>query len=75
MTHVPPLLTKIPFQINEIPRYRAVSRRYHGNIATVIVTVSRQRIAAVLRRYRTYHSGIVSYHYALHITYGTDRLA
>ena len=42
MTHVPPLLTKIPFQINEIPRYRAVSRRYHGNIATVIATVSRR---------------------------------
>ena len=32
MTHVPPLLTKIPFQINEIPCYRyrgaTISRRY-----------------------------------------------
>ena len=51
MTHVPPLLTKIPFQINEIPCYR-----YRGAIAAL-------SIAALSRCYHTYHSGIVCYHY------------
>ena len=51
MTHLPPLLTKTPFQINEIPCYR-----YRGAIAAL-------SIAALSLCYHTYHSGIVCYHY------------
>ena len=57
MTHVPPLLTKIPFQINEIPCYRyRLSRRYIGIYRSAIAVLSPiTRITVGSSAITTYH--------------------